>query len=258
MKRPPVSLAFLLFSLLAILQWPASYTIQNISLTLGILFYEWIFVAGVPLFVGIRLFKVKHRLFPFGRPRKQWLLAMIVMTLALAVLIDYLTFFSEKILPPPVHVKKMLEQLMMVNSFPEGAWRWFLICLTPAFCEEIFFRGFFQRCCDQRWGVKIGLILTAIAFALIHGIPWYWHLYLILGVYLSWLMKIGRTLWLPILAHLINNSWTFINHALNQTLPMHGEFTNADAAVFAACAVVFFLAASKFSRDAALPMQSPF
>lgn len=257
MKQPPVYWAFFLFSLLAILQWPASITIQNISLTLGVLFYEWIFVAGVPLFVGIRLFKAKRQLFPFARPRKEWLLWTIVMTLALAVLVDYLTFFSEKILPPPPQVKSLLHQLMTVDSFAEGSWRWFLICLTPAICEEIFFRGFFQKCCAARWGSKAGLVIAAAGFALIHGIPWYWHLYLILGFYLSWLMQKSRTLWLPILAHLINNSWTFLNHALNQTLPLHGEWTNADAVVVGACAAAFFAAASKFSRDASLPTGSP-
>lgn len=257
MKRPPVYWAFLLFSLLAILQWPASYTIQNISLPLGILLYEWIFVAGAPLFIGIRFFKAQRQLFPAAWPRRQWLLWTIVMTLALVVLVDYLTFFSEKIFPPPPQIKSLLHQLMTVSSLAEGSWRWFLICLTPAICEEIFFRGFFQNSCAARWGAKIALIITAVGFALIHGIPWYWHLYLILGFYLSWLLKTGKTLWLPILAHLINNSWTYINHALNQALPLHGEFTNADAVVMGACAIAFFVAASKFSRDAALPSGSP-
>lgn len=231
-----------------VLQWPNSYLMQEISLTAGILPYEWIFIAGIPLWLGIRFQKEGRLFFPFRKPTGKALLFTFLMTFALGIVIDMLIFWSEKILPPPPEIKVMLDRLMFVQSAPQGLWRWFLICLTPAFCEEVFFRGWFQNTLNRHWGKKTSLILTSVSFALIHGIPWYWHLYLILGFYLTWLGFAGRTLWLPIFAHLVNNTHTFLNHVFLG--PEKGEdIISTDFAIFCVALTAFGLAAWRFRQE---------
>lgn len=213
-KYVPISILFLATFLLVFAQWPASTLIQNVSLTLGILLNEGLVVAALPLWL-VHHSKIPFaKIFPFQKPRRKELFWVFLMTLSLAVFIDTLTPLSERIWPPPPEVKNLLEKIMTVENRYEGIWRWVLLCLTPAFCEEIFFRGFFQSTLNHHWGKIPSFLTTALAFALIHGIPQYWHLYFILGFYLSWLMMVGQNLWLPILAHLINNSWTYLNHVL--------------------------------------------
>lgn len=244
----PLPVVFLGLAVVILFQNPAGYLIQNNYFTLGILSHQWLVIAGIPLLIGWRHPHLFAKTFPLKAPNKQAFLLTILMTIALAVGINYLTFLSEKILPPPPAIKEFLKKLMDVESLKEGAWRWVLICLSPAFCEEIFFRGFYQNTIGRHWGKIAGLTLSAVCFALIHGIPWYWHLYLILGFYLSWLLYRGGNLWLPILAHLINNSLTFLIHIVEREIPQNGIWTRTDTLVFFIALAVFLLAARRFER----------
>lgn len=247
-NNPPKPIPFFAFALLAFLQWPASFVIQNYSLAGGILLNEIVFVLGIPLLIAWHWRLPKSEYFPFKKPAAKEIFWMILMTLALVVVIDYLTFLSEKILPLPPHVHAMLNKIMSVSSVGEGAIRLLLICALPTFCEEIFFRGYFQNSLSRISNSKTAWMVTAVAFTLIHGIPWYWHLYLILGLYLSWLMWVKQNLWFPILAHLINNSWTFLNHALGNKIPAGDTWQAMDSFVMVLCLVVFALAASRFTQ----------
>ncbi|MBI4125700.1 MAG: CPBP family intramembrane metalloprotease [Deltaproteobacteria bacterium] len=242
----PVYVILLSYTFLILAQWPAAYLIQNVSITLGILLNEILIVAGLPIGL-VRHWKIPWgQIFPFRRPKTRELVWTVVMTLSLVVLIDYLTFLSEKIWAPPGAIKNMLERLMAVDNFPDGAWRWFLLCLTPAFCEELFFRGFFQRSLESHWGPRTALLATALAFTFIHGIPQYWHLYFILGLYLSWLLFIRQNLWFPILAHLLNNSWTYLTHVLGYTLPAAETWVPVNSLVMGICILVFAFSSLRF------------
>lgn len=247
-KKPPIAIPFFALTAILLLQWPASYLIQNFSITAGTLLYEWLLIAGIP-FLLTRYYQIPFaQLFPFKSIGKKPLLYLLLMTLALVVIIDYFLFLSENVFPPPKEIHNLFNYLMQVSSLGEGLWRWFLICVTPAICEEIFFRGFFQNSLGQYWRKTSALIFTAVAFALIHGIPWYWHLYLILGFYLSWLLFKTGNLWFPILAHFINNSWTFANHALGNKIPIGGIWKGTDTLVFVISLIVFLLAAFRFQE----------
>lgn len=245
-KYPPLYVVFFSLFVLILVQWPASYLIHQVSLTLGILLNEWVFVLSLPLLIASRWRLPLKKIFPFQKPKARALLLTIIMTLSLVVMIDYLTFLTEKIFSPSEEIKSFLEKIMSVEGSGEGAWRWFLICLTPAVCEEIFFRGFFQATLNYHWGRLLSLFLTAISFALLHGILEYWHLYFILGFFLSFLMLVSRNLWFPIFAHLLNNSWTFLTHALGYKIPQGETWQAQDSIIFGACLIIFALSSLRF------------
>lgn len=77
----------------------------------------------------------------------------------------------------------------------------FLLSLTAGFCEEIFFRGLVLT--------KFGIILSSIAFGLLHlpGLKfWIYALWATLsGFILGFLFVWSGTLYLPIVAHAVNN-----------------------------------------------------
>jgi len=245
-KFSPIYIPFAAYALLLLAQWPTSTLIQKNYLTLGILLNEWVVIMGLSLLIWKKWPVRFSSLFPFRKITKPFFFQTVVMTLALVIVIDYLTFLSEKIWAPSPEIEALLEKIIGVASLSDGLWRWSLICLTPAFCEEFFFRGFFQNTIQHHWGKKLSLVLSATLFALIHGIPAYWHLYFILGIYMGWLLLISRNLWLPILAHLINNSWTFLTHISNSNLPHDKVWHPVDSLIMLAALAVFALSSFRF------------
>jgi uncharacterized protein len=81
-----------------------------------------------------------------------------------------------------------------------------MIALLPAIGEELFFRGVIQKLFHQwlknaHWAV----IITAVIFSALH-LQFYGFLpRTILGIMFGYLFVITKSLWVPILAHFVNN-----------------------------------------------------
>lgn len=82
----------------------------------------------------------------------------------------------------------------------------FVIAVIPAFVEEILFRGVLQNIIEK-WtkNPHIAIWIAAAAFSAIHfqfyGFLGRWAL----GIWLGYLFYWSRSLWFPIIAHLLNN-----------------------------------------------------
>ena len=75
------------------------------------------------------------------------------------------------------------------------------LSLISGFCEEIFFRGLILP--------VFGIVIASIAFGLLH-LPgkrfWVYAAWATLsGFLLGWLFILSNSLWLPIIAHVVNN-----------------------------------------------------
>ena len=86
-----------------------------------------------------------------------------------------------------------------------------IIAIIPALGEELFFRGYLQQTITK-WTISphIGIIITAVLFSAIHFqfyglIPRF-----ILGVLLGYIFLWSNNLWLPIIAHFVNNAQVLI------------------------------------------------
>jgi len=81
-----------------------------------------------------------------------------------------------------------------------------LIGATPAFCEELLFRGFVQTRLLRRFGVVIGVLVSSALFAVFH-MDWV-HIIAVfpLGVYLGTITWRSGSLFPAMLAHFINNA----------------------------------------------------
>ncbi len=116
----------------------------------------------------------------------------------------------NELIPLPRLLKEMeLEQIALLESVLTGnisiLWTLALVAVTPAFCEELFFRGFVQRNLERGTGPVLGIILTGIVFGIFHlrlsqVIP-----LTILGVYMAYLVWRTGSIWVPITIHFINN-----------------------------------------------------
>ncbi len=86
-----------------------------------------------------------------------------------------------------------------------------MIAIIPAIGEELLFRGVFQQLFSE-WtkNVHIGIILAAALFSAAHLQFYGFVPRFLLGVFFGYLLVWGRTIWLPITAHFVNNATAVI------------------------------------------------
>lgn len=83
----------------------------------------------------------------------------------------------------------------------------FLIAIIPAFGEELIFRGIVQKRINQQFNsLHLGVWISAICFSAMHLQFFGFLPRLILGVVFGYLFAYGKNIYLPILAHFLNNS----------------------------------------------------
>lgn len=245
---PRIPLVFFMIAVVSILQIPSNYIIKTISLGLGVLLNEIVVIAGIPIAIAYILNFDLSKLFPLKAPKAMSFVIVVLLALPVAMLIDYGTAASELIFPLPQKYHTLLYEIMSFGNSQEFIFKLFLLCVVPGFCEEIFFRGFCQTSLEIRWGSKKAILWTALFFALLHGNPWYFHLYFLLGLFLSWIYSVSGSLWIPITCHIINNAWTYINHALGIEYPLKGFTDPHDLALISAGIILTLFFTVGFSK----------
>ena len=106
----------------------------------------------------------------------------------------------------------------IVAGMPQTAFVMLLIAasLGAGLAEELFFRGYMQTRLKARWGAVAGVIVSAIAFAVLHLNPLHSTLAFFMGIYLGWLAELTGSIRLPIVAHIGNNFLAFLEMRLTE------------------------------------------
>ena len=100
----------------------------------------------------------------------------------------------------------MIEKFMKVDSISGLMFNIFMIAVLPALGEELMFRGVIQRIFSN-WTKNLhwGIWITAFLFSAMH-MQFYGFLpRMALGVMFGYLLVWTGTMWVPILAHFVNN-----------------------------------------------------
>jgi sodium transport system permease protein len=113
--------------------------------------------------------------------------------------------FVMRIAPPPDALVKALERLLMLGDQPMPLWVVLLaVAVTPAICEELFFRGVILsglRGLGQWPAIAISSLLFAVAHASIYRLlPT-----LVLGIVLGYLVWKTRSIVTSMVVHALNN-----------------------------------------------------
>ena len=86
-----------------------------------------------------------------------------------------------------------------------------VMAVTPAICEELLFRGVIQNQLEKWFkNAHVAVWVAAIIFSAIHFQFYGFFPRMILGAALGYLLVYGKSLWLPIVAHCVNNSLAVI------------------------------------------------
>jgi CAAX protease family protein len=84
------------------------------------------------------------------------------------------------------------------------------IGVGPGVCEELWCRGFIGRGLCGRHGIVAGVLLTSLLFAALHLDPSQLLAMAMMGAYLHFVYLATRSIWMPIMLHLLNNSLAVI------------------------------------------------
>jgi membrane protease YdiL (CAAX protease family) len=105
------------------------------------------------------------------------------------------------------------------HSVPEFIYVIVVVAVTPAICEEFFFRGLIQKNLTLASNARKGLIATGLIFGLYHLNPFLLVPLSILGIFFSYVRVRSNTLILPVIAHFANNAVSTAGFFLQQQRP---------------------------------------
>lgn len=85
-----------------------------------------------------------------------------------------------------------------------------VLAVNPAINEELIFRGLLGRGLIARRGWLSGVLICSVMFGIVHLHPSHVAAVIPLGVALHFLYITTRSLWAPVLLHLMNNTWAAV------------------------------------------------
>lgn len=105
----------------------------------------------------------------------------------------------------PLSFQKNLLELQIFNEFAEIPGGLIALVILPAFCEELFFRGFVLTGLYAHYGPRWALSGSALFFAISHFNPWQFIPLFVFGLFLGSLVYWTHSIYPALLAHAINN-----------------------------------------------------
>lgn len=203
---------------------------SNVNAVRWATMFGQVFFLLVPTLVLAKLrFPITKNVFRFGEFNVSQIFLVIVAVFALQQLLQGYMMLQELL---PVHfppfmqrfidqIKEMMEQMYAVltsaHSLPEFLLVVLVIALTPAFCEELLFRGLIQRTLeDEERTINAtpeekdrkalaAAVIAGVVFGLYHINPFAAIPLIALGVYFGFVVYRTRNIVTAIVAHFINN-----------------------------------------------------
>lgn len=219
------------FILLALLLWTvfSNGDITDINtLKLMQLFQSIGMFVGPPFILSYLWSEKPMGYLQIGKRMKWWNAIFIAFFMIIAIpFINLLGDFNQQMVLPKMfagleaimkaselQTAKITEQLLNVHSIESLLFNIFLIALLPALGEELFFRGILQRVFQEWKGATVAIWISAFIFSAIHFQFYGFLPRLLLGAFFGYLLVWSGNIWLPILAHFINNLMAVIFYYL--------------------------------------------
>jgi uncharacterized protein len=181
----------------------ARYRVPILAMT--IVFEGLFFVLGTLL-----LFRAWHRVpvrerFRLGLPAPAALVFAAVGAAGLFPLALLAGELFARAFPFLHELEKSSESLVTASS--PGSWVLLVaaICVTPALCEELLFRGYFQGTVSRGMKSPWSWLLTGSCFALVHQNYIGLGALLVIGIYLAFVFDSSGSLWPGALTHFLYN-----------------------------------------------------
>jgi hypothetical protein len=155
---------------------------------------------------------------------------------------------------------KQVLVLSHMSGIPDLLFSLLVMALAPAIFEEVFFRGGLQQMMTKVTGKAIlSIIVTSLIFSAIHFSFYGFLSRFALGIVLGFLFFESKNIWVPILAHFLNNAIAVIQIYILRMQGKSIEDSMDDKfplwVLFIALPAVFYLF-NFFKKSAAIDRQS--
>lgn len=193
------------------------------------------------------------------QPKQQMVNMVLILSVTLLPVVGALAAFNENIMPQEGAVAEFMRdmeeaanQILELVTSQRSSWdliaNILVFAVLAGVCEEFFFQGALQPLLTN-WtkNPHIGILLTALIFSALHFQFYGFIPRFLLGLYLGYLLYWSKSLWLPILAHVLHNTLSIL---VDFTLQGRGidtdnmQFTDMKGSLptAAACALISAMA----------------
>ena len=169
------------------------------------------------------------------RPKQSMVNMVLILSITLLPVVGVLASFNEFIMPQEGAVAEFIRDMeeaanhiLELVTTQRSSWdliaNLLVFAVLAGVCEEFFFQGSLQPLL-MNWtrNPHVGILLTALIFSALHFQFYGFIPRFLLGMYLGYLFYWSRSLWLPILAHVLHNALTIL---MDFTLQGRGIDTN--------------------------------
>lgn len=137
-----------------------------------------------------------------------WGIGGYAVALPLLVIVGIVSRLIEKYTSTPPN--PIVPLFMESNSLLERLLLLLLASVAAPFFEEIFFRGVLFRSFATRWRAVVGIVLSAMVFALVHPLPLGFLPIFVLGTIFAVIANQRGSLLPGMVAHALNNTLAFV------------------------------------------------
>ncbi len=102
-------------------------------------------------------------------------------------------------------IEQSYTQLLTGNNIFEMLLIVLTVAITPAICEEFFFRGFVQKSFEYKFKPFWAIFITSIVFGLYHFNPYGLLPLIVIGMYLGYAIYLSDSIIVSIILHFLNN-----------------------------------------------------
>ena len=145
-------------------------------------------------------------------PKQSMVNMVLILSVTLLPVVGVLSAFNQNIMPQEGAVA---EFILEVVTSQRSSWdlisNILVFAVLAGICEEFFFQGALQPLL-MNWtrNPHVGILLTALIFSALHFQFYGFIPRFLLGLYLGYLFYWSRSLWLPILAHVLHNALSIL------------------------------------------------
>lgn len=212
-----VMMAVTFFTSIAVAIVTLSYPGINANSTamLVLQFFSSLMMFGVSALICAYMFDRDYRLyFNFNIPSRLGIWAMVLPFASIPLISvlqqwnNGLHFAGEEIFRQiQASAEASTEALIMTDSFTGLLFRLFVIAVTPAVVEEMFFRGVIQTTCIKLCrNTLVGIVISSAFFSFIHFELFSFLPRFVMSIVVGYLFVWSKTLWVPMIYHFLNNA----------------------------------------------------
>jgi membrane protease YdiL (CAAX protease family) len=147
---------------------------------------------------------------------------VLILSMTLLPVVGMLSSFNQNIMPQEGTIAEFMRNLeeaandiLKLVTSQRSSWdlisNIMVFAVLAGICEEFLFQGALQPLM-MKWtkNPHVGILLTAFIFSVLHFQFYGFIPRFMLGVYLGYLFYWSRSLWLPILAHILHNALSIL------------------------------------------------